>query len=85
MDTYASAKVPMGFGNNIFCDPSGNAIDRKKYSGMIGSMLYLTASHPNIMFSTCLCARLQANWKMSCLLVVNHIFFYLKGIKGLGI
>ncbi|XP_023737291.1 uncharacterized protein LOC111885251 [Lactuca sativa] len=85
VDTYASAKVPMGFGNNIFSDPSGEAIDQKKYRGMIRSMLHLTASHLNIMFSTCVCATLQANRKMSCLLDVNHIFWYLKGTKSLGI
>ncbi|KAL7603411.1 uncharacterized mitochondrial protein AtMg00810-like [Lactuca sativa] len=61
MDTCASAKVPMSFRHQIFSDPSGVAVNQNKYMGMIGSLLYLTASHPDIMFSTCLCARFQAN------------------------
>ena len=52
---------------------------------MIGSLLYLTASHPDIMFSTCLCARFQVNPKMSHLLAVKQIFRSLKGTKNLGI
>ncbi|XP_023733831.1 uncharacterized mitochondrial protein AtMg00810-like [Lactuca sativa] len=75
----------MGFGHKIFADPSGVAVDEKKYRGRIGSLLYLTASRPDIMFSTCLCARFQVNPKMSHLLVVKQIFQYLKGTKYLGI
>ena len=55
------------------------------YQGMIGSLLYLTASRPNIMFSTCLCARFQADPKESHLIVVKRIFRYLKGTPNLGI
>ena len=52
---------------------------------MIGSLLYLTASRPDIMFSTCLCARFQANPKESHLKVVKRIFKYLKGTPNVGI
>ncbi|XP_023738205.1 secreted RxLR effector protein 161-like [Lactuca sativa] len=75
----------MGFGQKIFADPSGVSVDEKKYHRMIGSLLYLTASHPYIMFSTCLCARFQVNPKMSHLLAVKQIFRYLKGTKSLRI
>ncbi|XP_023772029.1 uncharacterized mitochondrial protein AtMg00810-like [Lactuca sativa] len=85
MDTCASAKVPMGFRHKIFADPSGVSVDEKKYRGMIGSLHYLTTSHPDIMFSTCLCARFQVNPKMSHLLAMKQIFRYLKGTKNLGI
>ncbi|XP_023729307.1 secreted RxLR effector protein 161-like [Lactuca sativa] len=85
MDTCASAKVPMGFGHKIFVDPSGAPVDEKKYCGMIRSLLYLTARRPDIMFSACLCARFQANPKMSHLLAVKQIFRYLKGTKSLGL
>ena len=85
MDTHASAKVPMGFGHKIFADPLGVSVDEKKYRGMIGSLLYLTTSHSDIMFSTCLCARFQVNPKMSHLLAVKQIFRYLKGTKSLRI
>ncbi|XP_023754089.1 uncharacterized mitochondrial protein AtMg00810-like [Lactuca sativa] len=85
MDTCASAKVPMGFGHKIFADPSGVPVDEKKYRRMIESLLYLTASRSDIMFSTCLCAIFQVNPKMSHLLAVKQIFRYLKGTKSLGI
>ena len=67
-------KGTYGFWTQDIPDPSGVAIDEKKYRGMIGSLLYLTASRPDIMFSTCLCARFQVNPNMSHLLVVRKIF-----------
>ncbi|GJX45592.1 hypothetical protein Tco_0262268 [Tanacetum coccineum] len=41
---------------------------------MIGSLMYLTASRPDIQFLTCLCARYQANPKESHLITVKRIF-----------
>jgi len=38
-------------------DESGQPVDEKQYRGMIGSLLYISASRPNIMFSVCMCAR----------------------------
>ena len=52
---------------------------------MIGSLLYLTASSPDIMFATCLCARFQSDPKESHLIAVKRIFRYLKGTPNLGI
>ena len=52
---------------------------------MIGSILYLTTSRPDIMFSVCLCARFQACPKESHLSVVKRIFRYLIGIQNLGL
>jgi hypothetical protein len=52
---------------------------------MIGSLLYLTASRPDIMFSTCLCARFQSDPKESHLIAVKRIFRYLKGTPNLGL
>ena len=46
-------------------DDNGKDVDQKKYRGMIGSLLYLTASRLDIMLSVCLCARFQANPKES--------------------
>ena len=46
-------------------DEEGESIDNTKYRGMIGSLLYLTASRPDIMFSVCLCARFQEDPKTS--------------------
>ena len=66
-------------------DIDGTSVDITLYRGMIGSLLYLTASRPYIMFSTCLCARFQANPKESHLTIVKRIFRYLKGTPHLGL
>ncbi|GJZ92672.1 hypothetical protein Tco_0664737 [Tanacetum coccineum] len=65
--------------NNLGPDLSGKAVNETQYRGMIGSLMYLTASRPDIQFSTCLCARYQANPKESHLIDVKRIFRYLKG------
>jgi hypothetical protein len=53
------------------------------YRGMIGSLLYLTASRPDILFSVCLCARFQSNPRESHLTAVKRIFRYLKRTTNL--
>ena len=58
-------------------DEKGNLVDVKLYRGMIGSLLYLTASRPDIMFSVCLCARFQSCLKESHLIALKRIFRYL--------
>ncbi|GJV50285.1 hypothetical protein Tco_1440497 [Tanacetum coccineum] len=55
-------------------DKDSESIDSTKYRGMIGSLLYLTASRPDIMFSVCLCARFQEDPKVSHLEAVKGIF-----------
>ncbi|XP_070014245.1 secreted RxLR effector protein 161-like [Nicotiana sylvestris] len=58
--------------------------DRSKlYRGMIGSLLYLTASRPKIVFSIGLCARFQENPKESHLTAIKRILRYLKGTTDL--
>ncbi|GJW09743.1 hypothetical protein Tco_1575570 [Tanacetum coccineum] len=66
-------------------DEDGEPIDDTKYCGMIGSLLYLTASRPYIMFSVCLCAYFQEAPKTSHLEVVKRIFRYIKGTSHLGL
>ncbi|GKC27792.1 retrovirus-related pol polyprotein from transposon TNT 1-94 [Tanacetum coccineum] len=67
-------KTPMVPPNNLGPDLSGKAVNETQYRGMIGSLMYLTASRPDIQFSTCLCARYQANPKESHLIAVKRIF-----------
>jgi len=52
---------------------------------MIGSLLYLTASRHDILFSVCLCARFQSDPRESHLTIVKRIFRYLKGTTNLGL
>ncbi|GJX19124.1 hypothetical protein Tco_0221801 [Tanacetum coccineum] len=44
---------------NLGPDLSGKAVNETRYRGMIGSLMYLTASRPDIQFSTCLCSDLK--------------------------
>ncbi|GJV96459.1 retrovirus-related pol polyprotein from transposon TNT 1-94 [Tanacetum coccineum] len=55
-------------------DEEYESVDSTKYQGMIGSLLYLTASRPDIMFSVCLCARFQEDPKTSHLEAVKRVF-----------
>ncbi|GJZ79994.1 hypothetical protein Tco_0644831 [Tanacetum coccineum] len=81
----SSVKTPMVPPNNLGPDLSGKAVNETQYRGMIRSLMYLTASRPDIQFSTCLCARYQENPKESHLIVVKRIFRYLKGTPSLGL
>jgi len=66
-------------------DEDGSNIDQKLYRGMIGSLLYLTASRPDILFSVCICARFQSNPKESHMLAIKGIIRYMKGTSNLGL
>ncbi|GKC84779.1 retrovirus-related pol polyprotein from transposon TNT 1-94 [Tanacetum coccineum] len=78
-------KTPMSSETKLTRDEDGEPIDDTKYRGMIGSLLYLTASRPDIMFSVCLCARFQEAPKTSHLEAVKRIFRYIKGTSHLGL
>jgi hypothetical protein len=52
---------------------------------MIGSLLYLTASRPDIMFSVCMCARFQSNPKKAHLRAVKRILRYLRHTTSVGL
>ncbi|GKD20030.1 hypothetical protein Tco_1221733 [Tanacetum coccineum] len=75
----------MSFETKLTRDEEGEPIDDTKYHGMISSLLYLTASRPNIMFSVCLWARFQEAPKTSHLKAVKRIFRYIKGTSHLGL
>ncbi|GKB28417.1 retrovirus-related pol polyprotein from transposon TNT 1-94 [Tanacetum coccineum] len=66
-------KTPMVPPNNLRPDLSGKSVNKTQYRGMIGSLMYLTASRPDIQFSTFLCTRYQANPKESHLIAVKRI------------
>ena len=66
-------------------DIKGSSVSQSMYRGMIGSLLYLTASRPDIQFSVGMCARFQANPKESHLTCVKRILRYLEGTQELGL
>ncbi|GKA98506.1 retrovirus-related pol polyprotein from transposon TNT 1-94 [Tanacetum coccineum] len=78
-------KTPMSSDTKLTKDEECESVDSTKYRGMIGSLLYLTASRPDIMFSVCLCARFQEAPKTSHLEAVKRIFRYIKGTMHLGL
>ncbi|GJY23554.1 retrovirus-related pol polyprotein from transposon TNT 1-94 [Tanacetum coccineum] len=78
-------KTPMSTETKLTRDEEGESVDNTKYRGMIGSLLYLTASRPDIMFSVCLCACFQEDPKTSHLEVVKRIFRYIKDTTHLGL
>jgi len=66
-------------------DEVGKKVDQKLYRSMIGSLLYLTVSRPNILFSVCICARFQSDPKESHLSAVKRIIKYIVTFPKLGL
>ncbi|GJZ86699.1 putative ribonuclease H-like domain-containing protein [Tanacetum coccineum] len=80
-----TASTPMETHKPLLKDAYGEDVDEHLYRSMIGSLMYLTSSRPDIMFAVCACARFQVNPKSSHLYVVKRIFRYLKGQPKLGL
>ena len=85
MENSKVAKTLMSTATKLDKDEDGIKVDQKHFRGMIGSLLYLTGSKPNIMFSVCLCARFHASPRESHLIVIKRIFRYLQGSKDYGL
>ncbi|GKB29478.1 retrovirus-related pol polyprotein from transposon TNT 1-94 [Tanacetum coccineum] len=66
-------------------DLSGTLVDQTKYHSMVGVLMYLTASRPDIVHATCYCARYQARPTEKHLTMVKRIFRYLKNIINIGL
>nr|CAD40731.2 OSJNBa0072D21.17 [Oryza sativa Japonica Group]CAE05285.2 OSJNBa0084N21.3 [Oryza sativa Japonica Group] len=73
MENYKPISTPIGSTAVLDPDEDGEAVDQKEYRSMIGSLLYLTASRPNIQFVVCLCARFQASPRASHRQAVKRI------------
>ena len=73
MDESKSICTPMGTNGSLDSDASVNMVDQKMYRSMIGSLLYMTASRPDVMFSVCMCSRFQASPKKSHLKTKKRI------------
>ncbi|GJX81975.1 uncharacterized mitochondrial protein-like protein [Tanacetum coccineum] len=74
-----TASTPMETQKLLLKDEDGEELDVHMYRSMIGLLMYLISSRPNIMFTVCACARYQVNPKVSHLHAVKRIFRYLKG------
>ncbi|GKB48418.1 hypothetical protein Tco_0899171, partial [Tanacetum coccineum] len=80
-----TATTPIESNKPLVKDEDGIDVDVHVYRSMIGSLMYLTASRPDIMFAVCACARHQVTPKASHLNAVKRIFRYLKHQPKLGL
>jgi hypothetical protein len=85
MENSKEMGTPMSTSCYLDKDENGKPVDVSKYRGMIGSLLYLTASRPDIMLSVYMCARYQACPKESHLSAVKRIMRYLLGTGNMGL
>ncbi|RDX89915.1 Copia protein, partial [Mucuna pruriens] len=84
LEDYKSMSTSMHPTSILSLDETDKKVDQTSYRGMIDSLLYLTASRPDIMLSICLCVRFQADIRESHHIVVKHTCKYLKGTTNLG-
>ena len=85
MEEAKTMKTPMSSSIKLDNDEKGESINSTMYRSMIGSLLYLIASRPDIMYSVCLYARFQSCPKESHLSVVKRILKYLKRTMDIGL
>jgi hypothetical protein len=85
MEDAKAISTPMGTNGSLDSDTSGNMVDQKMYWSMIESLLYVTASRPDMMFSVCMCARFQASPRESHLKATKRILRYLKYTQNVGL
>nr|GFB47699.1 uncharacterized mitochondrial protein AtMg00810-like [Tanacetum cinerariifolium]GFB49800.1 uncharacterized mitochondrial protein AtMg00810-like [Tanacetum cinerariifolium]GFB51759.1 uncharacterized mitochondrial protein AtMg00810-like [Tanacetum cinerariifolium]GFB51808.1 uncharacterized mitochondrial protein AtMg00810-like [Tanacetum cinerariifolium] len=76
---------PIETKDKLNLDQNGTSVDPTKYHSMIGTLMYLTSSRPDIVYATCLCARYQAKPTEKHLKEVKRIFRYLRGTINTGL
>jgi hypothetical protein len=79
------AKTPMGTDGHVDLNKGGKSVDQKAYRSIIGYLLYLCASRPDIMLSVCMCARFQSDPRECHLVAVKRILRYLVDTPCFGI
>jgi hypothetical protein len=77
--------TPMSTTTALAAEEEGDHVDQKEYRSMIGSLLYLTATRPDIQYSVCLCARFQASSRTSHRQAGKRIFRYLCHTPDFGL
>ncbi|GJX33705.1 hypothetical protein Tco_0245262 [Tanacetum coccineum] len=80
-----TASTSMETSNPLLKDAEAEDVDVHLYRSMIGSLMYLRSSRPDIMFDVCACARFQVTSKFLHLYAMKRIFRYLKGQPKLGL
>ncbi|KAL6506198.1 hypothetical protein OROGR_024379 [Orobanche gracilis] len=85
MSTSKSSSTPMSTSMQISADEAGKPVDQSLYRKLIGSLLYLTASRPDIQFAVGVCARYQVAPKESHFTTAKRIIKYVKGTVDVGL
>ncbi|GKB66578.1 retrovirus-related pol polyprotein from transposon TNT 1-94 [Tanacetum coccineum] len=85
MESSDPVDTPMVEKSKLDEDTQGKAVDPTHYHGMIGTLMYLTASRPDLAFVVCMCARYQAKPTEKHLNAVKRIFKYLRGTVNRGL
>ncbi|GJU85179.1 retrovirus-related pol polyprotein from transposon TNT 1-94 [Tanacetum coccineum] len=85
METCDPIGTLMEIKDKLDLDKNGTLVDATKYQSMIGALMYLTSSRPDIVHATCLCARYQAQPTEKHLKEVKRIFRYLWGTVNMGL
>ncbi|GKD49241.1 retrovirus-related pol polyprotein from transposon TNT 1-94 [Tanacetum coccineum] len=85
METCDLIGTSMEINDKLDIDKNGTLVDATKYCSMIGILMYLTSSRPNIVHATSLCARYQAQPTEKHLKEVKRIFCYLWGTVNMGL
>nr|GEY44711.1 uncharacterized mitochondrial protein AtMg00810-like [Tanacetum cinerariifolium] len=85
MESYDPVGTPMEIKDKLDLDQNGTLVDATKYRSMIGALIYLTSSRPDIVHATCLCARYQAKPSEKHFKEVKRIFRYLWGTVNKGL
>ncbi|GJR25631.1 hypothetical protein Tco_1101863 [Tanacetum coccineum] len=85
MESSDLVDTPMVEKSKLDEDTQGKAIDLTHYRGMIGTLMYLTASRLDLTFAICMCARYQAKPTKKHLHAVKRIFKYLRGTVNRGL
>ncbi|GJY71984.1 integrase, catalytic region, zinc finger, CCHC-type containing protein [Tanacetum coccineum] len=85
LDQCDLVDIPMVERLKLDEDPNETLVDLTRYRGMVGSLMYLTTSHPDLVFDVCMCARYQAKPTKKHLTMVKRVFQYLKGTINMGL
>nr|GEW93388.1 retrovirus-related Pol polyprotein from transposon TNT 1-94 [Tanacetum cinerariifolium] len=85
MDSCDSVETPMVDRLKLDEDPSGIPVDQTRFRSMVGSLMYLAASRPDLVSAVCMCARYQAKPTKKHLEALKRVFRYLKGTINWGL
>nr|GEZ91442.1 hypothetical protein [Tanacetum cinerariifolium] len=85
MESCDPLGTPIEIKDKLDLDQNGTPVDATKYRSMIGALMYITSSRPDIVHATCLCARYQAKTTEKHLKEVKKIFCYLWGTVNTGL